>query len=97
MIIIFLPFIQSLMLLAASKLVELQIFANYKIIIMTVSFLLINLSMSLLILFAIVKSAFAVINSDFGRAVSTVVTKIPVPRQKAPEMVSGAEYKWRSE
>jgi len=81
MIIIFLPFIQSLMLLTASKLIEIPLFANYKIVIMTVSFLLINLSMVLLIIFAVVKSAFAVINSNVGRAVTTVITKIPIPKK----------------
>lgn len=72
LIIIFLPFVQSLILLAASKLVEIPVFQNFKILIMTSSFLLINASMILLVLFAVVKAAFAVINSDFGRAVKMI-------------------------
>nr|MBI4156650.1 hypothetical protein [Candidatus Woesearchaeota archaeon] len=72
LIIMFLPFIQSLMLLAASKLVEVGLFANYKILIMTASFILINASMILLVLFAVIKAASSVINSDAAK----VYTKI---------------------
>jgi hypothetical protein len=72
MIIIFLPFVQSLMLLGASKLVEISIFENFKALIMTVSFILVNLTMILLILFAVVKAAFTIINSDVGKATKMV-------------------------
>ena len=77
LIIIFLPFIESLMLLTASKLVDIPAFVDYKIIIMTAAFTLINVTMILLILFAIIKAALAVMHSDVGRTVTTVVTKIP--------------------
>jgi hypothetical protein len=77
LIIIFLPFIQSLMLLTASKVAEIPIFENFKMLIMLSSFVLINLTMVLLIIFAIIKAALGVMHSDVGRAVTTVVTKIP--------------------
>ncbi len=73
LIIIFLPFIHSLILLTASKLLEIPAYQNYKIVLMVSSFTLINISMIFLIFFAIVKSAFAVINSDVGRAVTKIV------------------------
>ena len=72
LIIIFLPFIQSLMLLAASKLVEIPIFENFKILVMSASFNMINMSMILLVIFAVVKAAFAALNSDVGRATKIV-------------------------
>ena len=68
---IFLPFIQSLMLLCASMLLEIPIFKNFKILIMISAFTLLNLTMLFLIIFAIIKSAFAVLNSDMGRAAKT--------------------------
>jgi len=72
-IIIFLPFVNSLMLLAASMLVEIPVFENFKALIMTASFSLINLSMILLLAFAVAKAAFAAMNSDLGRAVKMFV------------------------
>jgi len=80
LIIIFLPFIQSLMLLAASKLVEIPLFSNFKILIMITSFFLINVTMILLVIFAVVKSAFTVMHSDIGRAATKVITRIPVSK-----------------
>ncbi len=76
LIIIFLPFFQCLILLAASMLIEIPIFENFKILVMTASFLMINLSMILLTLFAVIKAALAVIKSDLGKAVTTVITKM---------------------
>src|SRR3989338_11268454 len=60
LIVMFLPFIQSLMLLAASKVIELPTFQDYKIVIMVASFLLINLSMLFLMFFAISKASMGV-------------------------------------
>lgn len=71
MIAIFLPFIQSLMLLCSSMLLEIPIFKDFKILIMIAAFTLLDLTMLFLILFAIIKSAFAVLNSDVGRGVKT--------------------------
>ena len=70
--VMFLPFIQSLILLAASKIMDLPSFQNYKIVIMVSAFILINLSMLLLILFALAKAAMNVMSSDVGRAVAIV-------------------------
>ena len=80
LIIIFLPFIQSLMLLSASKLVEIPLFANYKILIMIAAFVLINASMIFLVLFALIKAASTVLNSDAAK----VITKIPVSPRAQP-------------
>ncbi len=70
LIVMFLPFIQSLMLLAASKVIELPTFQDYKIVIMVSAFFLINLSMVLLMFFAIAKAAMGVIKSDAGKTVA---------------------------
>lgn len=73
LIIIFLPFIQSLMLLSASKLVEIPLFANFKILIMIAAFVLINASMIFLVLFALIKAASTVLNSDAAKVITKVV------------------------
>lgn len=70
LIVMFLPFIQSLMLLAASKVIELPTFQDYKIVIMVSAFFLINLSMVLLMFFALAKAAMGVIKSDAGKTVA---------------------------
>ncbi|HLC60865.1 MAG TPA: hypothetical protein VJJ52_05550 [Candidatus Nanoarchaeia archaeon] len=70
MLVIFLPFIHSLMLLAASKLVDIPAFQNYKIVIMIAAFLLINVSMIFLVFYAVSKAAFSAMKSDVGKAVA---------------------------
>jgi len=80
MIIMFLTFFEALMLLAASKLVDIPLFANFKILIMTVSFLLINTSMILLVKFAIIKSASGAANSVI---VKTIKAPMPVFSSKS--------------
>ena len=72
MIVMFLPFIQSLMLLAASKVIEIPVFQNFKIVILIATFVLINLAMILLIFFAIAKAAMSVIHSDMGKTVAVI-------------------------
>jgi len=67
LIVMFLPFIQSLMLLAASKVIEIPVFQNFKIVIMIATFLLINLSMLFLMFFAIAKAAMGAMKSDVGK------------------------------
>ena len=73
LVIIFMPFFQSLALLAASKIVLFSAFDNYKILVMTTSFILINISMILLVAFAAIKAAFSVIKSDEAKAISYIV------------------------
>ncbi len=75
LIIMFIPFFHSLMLLTAAKLIEIPVYANFKILLMISTFILINSSMIFLILFAIVKAAFAALHSDIGKA-ATMVSKI---------------------
>lgn len=84
MIILFLPFFQSLILLTASKLVEISVFENFKILIAIASFTLINFAMIFLVFFGLLKAVMTTIHSDVGRAVTTVVTKIPVPAKANP-------------
>ena len=67
LIVMFLPFIQSLMLLAASKVIEIPVFQNFKIVIMIAAFFLINLSMLFLMFFALAKASMGVMKSDVGK------------------------------
>ena len=66
-IVIFMPFFHSLMLLAASKLIDVPSFQNYKIVIMIAAFSLVNLSMIFLAFYAMAKAAMGVIHSDMGK------------------------------
>ena len=72
-VVIFLPFIHALILLATSLITDVSYFANFKIVLMTSSFMLIDLSMLLLLLMAVVKSAFGVLRSDAGRLTAMAV------------------------
>lgn len=76
MVIIFLPFFQSMILLIVSKMMEAPVFADYKIVVMIVSFFLINLLMVFLLVFALIKSAFAIMNSDVGKATKIAYGRI---------------------
>ncbi len=67
-----LPFIQIMILLAASKLIALPLFANFKILVMISSFAFIDFIMLLLILFITLKAASAVINSGTAKMAVTV-------------------------
>jgi len=69
-ILIFIPFFVSLELLIASKLMEIDLFSNFKILVMISGFTLVNLSMSFLLIFSLVKAAMSVLKSDVGMAVS---------------------------
>ena len=71
----FLPFAQALILLGSSLLIEIPLFENFKMVIMTSAFLLVSLSMTVLIGFALLKAALGVLNSPVGRAVKHIVTK----------------------
>lgn len=66
---IFLPFVQSLILLAASKLADAPVFQSFKIVIMIASFLLINLTISALTTFTASKSAFV------NKTVTSIIKK----------------------
>jgi len=76
MIMIFLPFFQSLILLVVSKMLEVSVFAEFKILVLITSFLLINLVTIFMLVFAIVKSAFALMNTDMGRAAKLAIGKV---------------------
>lgn len=70
---IFVTFFDAVILLAASKLVTVGIFANYKIVLVSCAFLTVNILMLLLLVFAILKAVFGVLNSDVGRSVKAAV------------------------
>ena len=59
-VLIVLPFFYSIILLASSKFLEVNIFSNLKILVMIGGFSLLNISSLILILFVIIKSALAV-------------------------------------
>lgn len=69
MIVIFIPFFSSLILLIGSLLLDIEIFSDIKILVMISSFALVNLSLILLMIFAITKSASGFVNSDVGKMV----------------------------
>ena len=73
MVLIFVPFFDAVLLFGASALMDIPIFTNFKIVVTTMAFLSINLLMTLLLLFAIIKAAFGVLNSDVGKGVKTAV------------------------
>lgn len=72
LIAVFLPFFDSLILLACSMAVDIPVFGNYKALAMIGSFTIVNVLMGLLILFAVIKAAFAALNSDIGKAARMV-------------------------
>ncbi len=66
---ILVPFLNSLILLGASMLLDIPIFSNFKIVLVTVAYIGVEVMMILLVVFAVLKAAFSVINSDTGRNV----------------------------
>lgn len=73
LVVIFVPFFDAVMLFGASALLKIPLFANFKIVLTIVAFTAVNLLMILLIIFAIVKAAFSVLDSDIGRGVKKAV------------------------
>ena len=71
LILIFITFPQILILLAGSKLLEIPIFQDFKILVMISSFTLVNLLMIFLLIFAIIKAATSILHSDTGRLTTT--------------------------
>lgn len=52
-----------------SLLIDLDVYADIKILVMIASFLLVNLSLIFLLIFAVVKSAFGLISSGVGKVI----------------------------
>lgn len=73
MVIIFVPFFSAVILFGASALLQIPIFNNFKIVLTIIAFVSVDLMMILLIIFAIIKAAFSVLNSDVGRGVKKAV------------------------
>ncbi|MBU0470569.1 MAG: hypothetical protein KJ984_03780 [Nanoarchaeota archaeon] len=73
MVIIFVPFFSAVILFGASALLQIPIFANFKIVLTIIAFVSVDLMMIFLIIFAIIKAAFSVLNSDVGRGVKKAI------------------------
>lgn len=73
LIFIFLTFFDAIILLGASALLSIPLFADFKIIIVTSAFGTVNLLMIFMILFALTKAAFSVTNSEVGKTVTKAV------------------------
>ncbi len=73
LILIFLPFAQALILLGSSMLIEIPLFANFKMLITIGSFTLVTLSMVFLLAFAIIKAALSVLKSPIGQAAKYII------------------------
>jgi len=67
---ILLPFFNALILLGASMLIDIPLFSNFKIVLVTVAYISIELFMILLMLFAALKAVFSVLESDTGKNVA---------------------------
>ena len=65
---VFITFFESLLLLGASLLIGIPLFANMKIVVMIASFLLISIIMVLIAVFAVAKAALSANNSPIHRA-----------------------------
>lgn len=70
---IFVTFFCSIILFGASMLSTLAVFQNFKIILATMAFLSIDGLMIFIIIFALIKSAFAILHSDVGKTVISAV------------------------
>lgn len=73
LIIIFVPFFNALVLFAASALLDLPVFDNFKIVLMISAFLLINLLSLFLIILGIFKATTSAANSDAGKAIGAAI------------------------
>jgi len=73
LIIIFVPFFNALVLFAASALLDLPVFDNFKIVLMISAFLLINLLSLFLIILGIFKATTSATHSDAGKAIGAAI------------------------
>ncbi|MDP3699244.1 MAG: hypothetical protein Q8R47_06705 [Nanoarchaeota archaeon] len=73
LVVIFVPFFDAVMLFGASALLKVPVFTNFKIVLTIVAFTAVNLLMILLTIFAIIKAATSVLDSDMGRGIKKAV------------------------
>ena len=73
LVVIFVPFFDAVVLFGASALLKIPVFTNFKIVLTIVAFTAVNLLMILLIIFAIIKAATSVLDSDMGRGIKKAV------------------------
>jgi len=73
LVIIFVPFFDAVMLFGASALLKIPVFTNFKIVLTIVAFTAVNLLMILLTIFAIIKAATSVLDSDMGKGIKKAV------------------------
>lgn len=70
---IFVPFFVAILLFGASALMNVGVFGSFKIVLVMVAFLSVNLLLIGLLLFAMLKAVFGVLNSEVGRDVKSAV------------------------
>lgn len=68
-VIVFLPFIQILVLLSASKVIDISLFSNFKILVMISAFAFVDLLVLLLAFFVVMKATSSLVQSDTGRVI----------------------------
>ena len=73
LVVIFVPFFDAVLLFGASALLNISVFAGFKIILTIVAFTAVNLLMIVLMIFAIIKAATSVLDSEVGRGVKKAV------------------------
>lgn len=73
LVVVFIPFIDAIVLLGSSMLVELSLFEDFNIIAASIGFLTVDLLMIFLIAFAMIKAAVSVVNTDVGKTARKAV------------------------
>ncbi len=73
LVVVFVTFFDAILLFGASALVNVSVFASFKMILVMVAFLAINLLMIGLIIFALLKAVFGVLNSEMGSNIKSAV------------------------
>jgi len=73
LVVIFVTFFDAILLFGASALVNVSVFANFKMIFMMVAFMSVNLVMIGLLIFALLKAVFGVLNSEMGQNVKSAI------------------------
>ncbi|MBU1643979.1 MAG: hypothetical protein KKA62_04320 [Nanoarchaeota archaeon] len=73
LVVIFVPFFDAVLLFGASALLNISVFAGFKIVLTIVAFTAVNLLMIVLMIFAIIKAATSMLDSEVGRGVKKAV------------------------
>jgi len=71
LVLIFITFFDAIVLFGVSTLFNAVIFANFKVLLVTIGFAMVNTIMLITLIFTIIKAAFGLLNSDVGRNVKS--------------------------